>query len=447
VNSDWIAKNLYWLVPSLLVVIGGIARLIYWLFKSSPPNQPFQQTASPTITQNNSPTTNVIVHQPAAPSTIMAAPSMPSPSRRSMPVRPNLEFLKSKTVNIRLDAADVIHETERDSGDTAVLACFRNESREEGATAEARSVIANAIYRNSDGLEIEGITRLAWLNEPHDMVDFGVDDRHCVVLAVVDSRGRFFGAFRRRKQTPTGDQIESNAYDFNEPIATIELKLISHGDPLIRPLTFDCSLDDGIPRAVARNQSNPKSSDVRSTTAPEDNRPLIPTPQVVISCEWPPQTAQGEISGVRVVLNRPFTLRNLSDIPAANVQIQEISRQTGTVRFGAVSLLEKGKDVQLVPIIKTSHGTGVRDFENILQDETPSLLSVVAPEAFTIRLPMTVSYNDKQVRKRTRTGIRLVRTRWGSYSEDNPPSLVGAQQTFLDGKARAERIDSYLQAI
>jgi len=65
VTSDWSVKNLYWLVPSLLVAIGGIATFIRWIIKKPKPSvESIQQTASPSLTQTANPniTQHVIVH-------------------------------------------------------------------------------------------------------------------------------------------------------------------------------------------------------------------------------------------------------------------------------------------------------------------------------------------------------------------------------------------------
>jgi hypothetical protein len=390
VNSGWITGNLYWLVPSLIAVIGGFATLIYWLLSSKPTNPSVQQTTRPTITQSpiitqtSSPVTNVIVSSTPSP------PPRTDRITRPSAITPNIKLIRSRTVKVLLDSADAICETDRDSDYSAVIACFRNESRDEYPTADADYVTASAIFRNSSGHEIEGLTRLVWLNEVGDMVDFGVNDRHCVILVVVDAHGRFFAPFKRRIRTTGGDEIEPEVYNFKEEIATVELKLLSDGNPLVRTITFDCSLEDGVPSAVPRD----KGKTVREAPKPAEQLVSSSIPQVVVSCDWPPQKGPGEISGVSVVLNRPFILRNLSDVPAANVQIQEITRQTGKVRFSAVSLLEKGKDVQLVPIVTSPRGVGVRDFENILQDETPDLLSAPSLDALTIKLPIRVSYMD-----------------------------------------------------
>ncbi|MFY9731681.1 MAG: hypothetical protein WB723_04645 [Candidatus Acidiferrales bacterium] len=55
-SSDWIVKNLYWLVPSLLVAIGGIATFIRWLVtKPKASVESIQQTASPSLAQTANP--------------------------------------------------------------------------------------------------------------------------------------------------------------------------------------------------------------------------------------------------------------------------------------------------------------------------------------------------------------------------------------------------------
>ena len=92
-------KNLYWLVPSLLVAIGGIATFIRWIIKKPKPSvESIQQTASPSLTQTANPniTQHVIVHPPSQ-------YEEPKPQQAPAPVPtrtikvPNIIFLRTRT--------------------------------------------------------------------------------------------------------------------------------------------------------------------------------------------------------------------------------------------------------------------------------------------------------------------------------------------------------------
>ena len=314
---------------------------------------------------------------------------------------PNISFLRTRTAIVAGSSLENVLSEKRNSKGgasdvTALVACFRNEPSGDRRVSDELSVTANLVFRDAEGQELgEGIARACWLEHGGSSVDLDVGHSRCAVLMVVaGAHNPIFVPYKTRVRVNHRLSFITETFKFEHPPATIELRLLSsRNDPLLPAMVFHFSLMDGIPNAVVRDQNSRSEAKTKNaSTVSQQN--VVYGPQVVLSCEWPAQTSRGEISGVHVVLNRPFVLKNLSDVAATNVQIESILRATGTIEFRAVSLLEKGKDVRLTPVVKTARGHGVRDFENILQDEEPNLLSGPAPEAYTIRLPMTVTYND-----------------------------------------------------
>ena len=256
-SSDWIVKNLYWLVPSLLVAIGGIATFIRWIVKKPKASvESIQQTASPTITQNNSPTTTVIVHPPAQ--------QPPTPVSTSTPTRtivsPNIAFLRTRTAIVGGSSLDdVLWEKRNSKGGTsdvtALVACFRNEPSGERRVSDEQSVTANLVFRDAAGQELgEGIARACWLEHGGASVDFDVGHSRCAVLMVVAGAHRpIFVPYKRRVQVSGRPAFVAEAVQFEHPPATIELRLLSSRSELLLPvMVFDFSLADGVPSAVVR---------------------------------------------------------------------------------------------------------------------------------------------------------------------------------------------------
>ena len=133
-TSDWVVKNLYWLVPSLLVAIGGVATFIRWTIKKPKPSvESIQQTASPSLAQTANPsiTQKVIVHPPSQyeePKPQQAPPPAPTGTIKSS----NIVFLRTRTAIVAGSSLDgVLLEKRNSKGGTsdvtALVACFRNE--------------------------------------------------------------------------------------------------------------------------------------------------------------------------------------------------------------------------------------------------------------------------------------------------------------------------------
>jgi hypothetical protein len=262
VSSDWIAKNLYRLVPSLLVAIGGIATLIRWIVKKPKPSvQSIHQTASPSLTQTASPniTQQVIVHPPPQhekPDAGQAPPAAPTSIR---PIRsPNVIFLRTRTAVVAGSSLESVLSEKRNSKGgisdvTALVACFRNEPSGGRRVSDELSVTANLVFRNAEGEELgDGIARACWLEHGGTSVDLDVGHSRCAVLMVVaGAHNPIFVPYKRRERFNGGLAFVPEAFRFEHPPATIELRLLSSRNELLLPaMLFDFSLVDGVPSAV-----------------------------------------------------------------------------------------------------------------------------------------------------------------------------------------------------
>jgi hypothetical protein len=256
-SSDWIQANLNWLVPSLLVVIGGIATFIRWMIKKPKTSaQSIQQTASPTVTQNNNPITNVIVHPAPAQQTPAPAPvsaSTPTGTIES----PNISFLRTRTAIVAGSSLDAVLWEKRNSKGgtsdvTALVACFRNEPSDERRVSNELSVGANLVFRNAEGKELgDGIARACWLEHGGASVDLDVGHTRCAVLMVVaGGHNPIFVPYKTRVRVNHRLTFVTEAFRFEHPPATIELRLLSSRNELILPaMFFDFLLVDGVPSA------------------------------------------------------------------------------------------------------------------------------------------------------------------------------------------------------
>jgi hypothetical protein len=264
VSSDWIVKNLYWLVPSLLGAIGGIATLIRWIIKKpKPSDQSIQQSASPSLAQTANPNITQQVFVQPAPYREPEAQQSPAPAPTSIrPIRlPNIVFLRTRTAIVAGSSLDNVLSEKRNSKGgssdvTALVACFRNEPSGERRVSDEQSVTANLVFRDAEGQELgEGIARACWLEHGGASVDFDVGHSRCAVLMVVAGADRpIFVPYKRRVQVNGGLAFVAEAFKFEHPPATIELRLLSSRNELLLPMMlFTFSLVDGVPSAVVRN--------------------------------------------------------------------------------------------------------------------------------------------------------------------------------------------------
>ena len=256
-TSDWIVKNLYWLVPSLLVAIGGIATFIRWIIKK-PSAESSQQTASPSLAQTANPsiTQQVIVHPPSQyeePKPQQAPPPAPTGTIKSS----NIVFLRTRTAIVAGSSLDgVLLEKRNSKGGTsdvtALVACFRNEPLNDRRVSDELSVTANLILRDVKNHEMgEGIARACWLEHGGASVDFDVGHSRCAVLMVVaGAHNPIFVPYKTRVRVNHRLTFVTEAFRFEPPPATIELRLLSSRNELLLPaMLFTFSLVDGVPSA------------------------------------------------------------------------------------------------------------------------------------------------------------------------------------------------------
>jgi hypothetical protein len=263
VSSDWIATNLYWLVPSLLVAIGGIATFIRWIVKKPKASvESIQQSASPSLAQTANPniTQQVFVQPtPHREPEAQQAPAPASPSTRTIKL-PNITFLRTRTAIVAGSSLENVLSEKRNSKGgssdvTALVACFRNEPSGDRRVADELSVTANLVFRDAESQELgEGVARVCWLEHGSASVDFDVGHSRCAVLMVVaGAHNPIFVPYKTRVRVNHRLTFVTETFKFEHPPATIELKLLSSRNELLLPaMVFDFSLVDGVPSAVVR---------------------------------------------------------------------------------------------------------------------------------------------------------------------------------------------------
>ncbi len=256
-------KNLYWLVPSLLVAIGGIATFIRWLVKKPKASvESIQQSASPSLAQTANPNiTQQVFVQPAQhrEPEVQQAPAPASTS--TPPIKlPNISFLRTRTAIVAGSSSDsVLSEKRNSKGDTsdvtALVACFRNEPSGERRVSDEQSVTASLVFRDVEGQELgEGIARACWLEHGGTSVDFDVGHSRCAVLMVVAGvHNPIFVPYKTRVRVNHRLTFVTEAFKFEHPPATIELRLLGSRSQLLLPaMLFDFSMVDGVPHAEVR---------------------------------------------------------------------------------------------------------------------------------------------------------------------------------------------------
>jgi len=255
-------KNLYWLVPSLLVAIGGIATLIRWIVKKPKPSvQSIHQTASPSLNQTANPniTQQVIVLPPPQHEKPDAGQAPPPAPTRTIKLS-NIAFLRTRTAIVAGSSLEgVLSEKRHSKGGTsdvtALVACFRNEPLSDRRVSDELSVTASLVFRDLEGQELgEGIARACWLEHSGASVDFDVGHSHCAVLMVVaGAHNPIFVPYKTRVRVNHRLTFTTETFKFEHPPAAIELKLLSsRGELLLPVMLFTFSLVDGVPSAVVR---------------------------------------------------------------------------------------------------------------------------------------------------------------------------------------------------
>jgi hypothetical protein len=261
VSSDWIVKNLYWLVPSLLGIIAGIATFIRWIVKKPKVSvESIQQSASLAQTANPHITQQVFVQPaPHREPEAQQAPAPASTSTRTIRL-PNISFLRTRTAIVAGSSLDNVLSEKRNSKGgtsdvTALVACFRNEPTGERRVSGELSVTANLVFRDAEGQELgERIARACWLEHRGTSVDFDVGHSRCAVLMVVaGAHNPIFVPYKRRERVNHRLAFVTEVFKFEHPPAAIELKLLSSRNELLLPaMVFDFSLVDGVPHAEVR---------------------------------------------------------------------------------------------------------------------------------------------------------------------------------------------------
>ena len=261
--SDWIMKNLYWLVPSLLGIVAGIATFIRWIVKKPKVSlESTQQSASLSLAQTANPNiTQQVFVQPAPhrEPEVQQAPAPASTSTRTIKLT-NIIFLRTRTAIVAGSSLENVLSEKRNSKGgtsdvTALVACFRNEPSGERRVSDEQSVTANLVFRDAEGQELgEGIPRACWLEHGGTSVDLDVGHSRCAVLMVVTGADRpIFVPFKRRERVNHRLAFVTETFKFEHPPATIELKLLSSRNELLLPaMVFDFSLVNGVPSAVVR---------------------------------------------------------------------------------------------------------------------------------------------------------------------------------------------------
>ena len=114
---------------------------------------------------------------------------------------------------------------------------------------------ANLVFRDAEGQELgEGIARACWLEHGGASVDFDVGHSRCAVLMVVaGAHNPIFVPYKTRVRINHRLAFVTEAFKFEHPPATIELRLLSSRNELLLPaMLFDFSLVDGVPHAEVR---------------------------------------------------------------------------------------------------------------------------------------------------------------------------------------------------
>ena len=112
---------------------------------------------------------------------------------------------------------------------------------------------ANLVFRDAEGQELgEGIARACWLEHRGTSVDLDVGHSRCAVLMVGAEADRpIFVPYKTRVRVNHRLTFVTEAFKFEHPPATIELRLLSSRNELLLPaMLFDFSLVNGVPSAV-----------------------------------------------------------------------------------------------------------------------------------------------------------------------------------------------------
>jgi len=223
----------------------------------SEPQAAVSATASPSITIAPVFNNNLPPNVERVTTADVARRARPGTSPQPALIRPNsnLIFLRTQVVPVTFenyDGREYFYRSrvvDRDDP-RAVVACFRNEPADR-RVIDADGVRAQVVYRNQEGHEIGlGIPRVCWLDEDMDMVDFRVGDSHCAILLIMRSDGQLHAPWKRRAQSPEGygEVVNLQDYRLEEPVSTIEIRILGHGNDLLIKKVFRFVVVEGEPR-------------------------------------------------------------------------------------------------------------------------------------------------------------------------------------------------------
>lgn len=105
-------------------------------------------------------------------------------------------------------------------------------------------------------------------------------------------------------------------------------------------------------------------------------------------------------SGLQVG-NMPIILKNLSDVPALNVHVKDITVNGKLASFEPVPVIEKGTPVSIKPMIPELGPMFCRDFHRFL-----------AGEDQPVDVPITIGYHDFDCKRFYETGCEIHMDRW-----------------------------------
>jgi hypothetical protein len=185
------------------------------------------------------------------------ATTSPPPAPTGTIKSSNIVFLRTRTAIVAGSSLDgVLLEKRNSKGGTsdvtALVACFRNEPLSDRRVSDELSVTANLIFRDVKNHELEeGVARACWLEHGGASVDFDAGHSRCAVLMVVaGAHNPIFVPYKTRVRVNHRFTFITEAFRFEPPPATIELRLLSSRNELLLPaMLFTFSLVDGVPSA------------------------------------------------------------------------------------------------------------------------------------------------------------------------------------------------------
>ena len=189
------------------------------------------QTANPTITQ----TVNLGMspEQLAPLVRRQSAPTMGTARRES-----KIIFKGAKKILVRPSPEDVFFEDQL-NGLPALVARFKNEGVPGKQGEYFEYVKASITFMDSSGEELGEISRLAWLGERLDLVDFGVNDSHSVILTIFHDTGHLVPFFRRSEATDGfgGEHVQLESYALGSAVEKLVVSLVADNRVLIEPIS------------------------------------------------------------------------------------------------------------------------------------------------------------------------------------------------------------------